>query len=74
MTIVLTNYILTDRARVEFCKKCLANEEICPQIHQDEGYAYSVRWCRKLKSIKPGMLESLPEGFTPKKQAMKSRR
>ena len=38
-----------------------------PQIHQDEGYAFTVRWCRKLKTIKPGMVDDLPGGFAPKK-------
>ena len=51
----------TARSRVEFCKKYLAREELSPQIHQDEGYAYAIRWCRKLKCIKPGLLEDLPE-------------
>ena len=45
-----------------------------PQIHQDEGYTYTVRWSRKLKTIKPGMIEELPDGFIPKKQATQSRR
>ena len=63
-----------NRMRVEFCKRSLATEEHCPQIHQDEGYAYAIRWCRKLKSIKPGMLSDLPDGFQPVKKAVKSRR
>ena len=52
----------------------MANEELCPQIHQDEGYAFAVRWCRKLKTIQPGMIDELPEGFKPNKKAIKSRR
>ena len=62
------------RSRVEFCKKYLAMEEISAQIHHDEGLAYAIRWCRKLKGIKPGMLENLPDGFKPKKKAVQSRR
>ena len=65
---------LSFRLRVEFCKNCLANEELCPQIHQDEGYAFAVRWCRKLKTIQPGMIDDLPDGFKPIKRAIKSRR
>ena len=61
------------RSRVEFCKKCLSSEELCPQVHQDEGYNFAYRWCRKLKTIKPEMLDFLPEGFKPKK-AVNSRR
>ena len=64
----------TARLRVEYCKKCLANEELSPQIHQDEGYAYTVRWCRKLKTIKSGMVDQFPAGYKPPKQASKSRR
>ena len=64
----------TARLRVEYCKKCLANEEFSPQIHQDEGFAYTVRWCRKLKTIKPGMVDEFPDGYKPPKQASKSRR
>ena len=64
----------TAKLRVEFCRKCLAHEELCLQIHQDEGYAFAVRWCRKLKSIKPGMIPDLPLGFKPPKKAIKSRR
>ena len=52
----------------------MANEELCPQIHQDEGYAFAVRWCRKLKTIQPGMIDDLPDGFKPIKRAIKSRR
>ena len=52
----------------------MAKEELCPQIHEDEGYAYAVRWCRKLKTIKPGMLDELPQGFVPPKQPIKSRK
>ena len=62
------------RERVEFCKKSLAKEELCPQIHQDEGYALAVRWCRKLKTIQPGLLDELPQGFKPPKKPIKSRR
>ena len=62
------------RSRVEFCKKYLDSEETCTQIHLDEGYAYSVRWSRKLKSIKPGMITLIPQGFKPKPKAIKSRR
>ena len=32
----------TKRLRVEFCRKQLANEELCAQIHQDEGYAFGI--------------------------------
>ena len=64
----------TAQSSVEFFKKYLAREELTPQIHQDEGYAYAIRWCRKLKCIKPRFLEDLPEGFKPKKKAVQSRR
>ena len=64
----------TKRLRVEFCRKQLANEELCVQMHQDEGYAFGIRWCRKLKSIKPGMIPDLPLGFKPPRQPTKSRR
>ena len=67
-------YFIKNRARVDFCRKCLATEEHCPQIHQDEGYAFAVRWSRKLKCIKPGMIEELPNGFKAEKKASKSRR
>ena len=33
----------TAKLRFDFCKKYLANEEHCPQIHQDEGYDFAVR-------------------------------
>ena len=64
----------TKRLRVEFCRNQLANEELCAQIHQDEGYAFGIRWCRKLKSIKPGMIQDLPLGFKPPRQPTKSQR
>ena len=64
----------TKRLRVEFCRKQLANEELCAQMHQDEGYAFGIRWCRKLKSIKPRMIPDLPLGFKPPRQPTKSRR
>ena len=57
-----------------YCQKYLENEKLSPQIHQDEGYAFAVRWCRKLKSIKPGMINDLPAGFKPPSQPIKSRR
>ena len=64
----------TKRLRVEFCRKQLANEELCAQMHQDEGYAFGIRWCRKLKSIKSRMIPDLPLGFKRPRQPTKSRR
>ena len=65
----------TAKLRVEFCKKYLSlSEELCPQIHLDEGYAYTIRLCRKLKSIKPGMIIEHPLGYKPPKQPVQSRR
>ena len=60
--------------RVEYCKKCLVNEELSPQIHQGEGFTYTVRWCRKLKTIKSCMVDMFPNGYKPPKQATRSRR
>ena len=59
----------TKRLRVEFCRKQLANEELCAQMHQDEGYAFGIGWCRK--SIKPGIIPDIPLSFKPPRQPTK---
>ena len=53
---------------------CLSTREKSPQIHQDEGYAFTVRWTRKLKTIKSGVFDDLPGGFAPQRKRIKSRR